>query len=568
MFRFLGGGYYNTCQFSQILHSFESLICNPQRRRTFFFINKMSEQNSEYENTHDLFAVRKTKLEKMRAGGFDPFRAEWTPTHTSKSAIDSFDHSIAEGENTEHEVSIAGRILVYRLMGKASFLKIQDRDGIVQLYVARDALPEGVYNEDFKKNLDVGDIIGARGKLFKTKTGEVTVRVVEYRMLSKCLRPLPEKWHGLNDNEQIYRQRYLDLIVNKDSRNRFFLRSKIVREVRQFLWERDFTEVETPTLSGIAGGAAARPFITYSNDLECNFYLRIALELYLKRMLVGGFDRVFEMGRVFRNEGSDRRHNPEFTMLEVYQAYSDYRGMMELIRSLITRICKNILGTTSIPRADGGVIELGGQWREETYSNLVKNAIGDQNWFNYSRDEKMEIYQKFIKDNNLKIVVDTKLVDHEITDDVYGKLVEPTLIQPTFVTEVPRELCPLAKLNKNDPRVLDVFELCINGQEIAPAYSEQNDPFIQRAMFEAQVGEEKQNLDEDFLTALEYGMPPAGGMGVGIDRLVILLTGAENIRDTILFPSLRPDLGSAAQVESKAEKSDEKGEVKKQETEK
>lgn len=505
----------------------------------------MNETNSAADNSHDLYAVRKGKLDRMRAGGFDPFRAEWKQTHTSKEAVESFDPNTPEGENSQHEVSVAGRILVYRLMGKASFLKILDRDGIIQLYVSRDALPEGVYNDDFKKNIDIGDIIGARGKLFKTKTGEITVRVSEYKMLSKSLRPLPEKWHGLTDDEQRYRQRYLDLIVNQDSRKRFFLRSRIVRQIREFLWERGFVEVETPCLNAIAGGAAARPFITHFNALDCTFYLRIALELYLKRMLVGGFDRVFEMSRVFRNEGLDRKHNPEFTMLEVYQAYSDYRSMMEMIRSMILSICKNILGTTTIERADGGTIELGGEWREVTYSELVKQAIGHEHWFEYSRDEKMRVYEKFISDNSLKISVDPKLEDHEITDDVYGKLVEPNLIQPTFVTQIPRQLCPLAKLNKDNPNVLDVFELCINGQEIAPAYSEQNDPFIQREMFEAQVGEEKQNLDEDFLTALEYGMPPAGGMGVGIDRLVILLTGAANIRDTILFPSLKPDTGRA-----------------------
>ena len=512
----------------------------------FFSDSKMSGQDTQTDNSHDLFAVRKAKLDKMRASGFDPFRAHWNQTHTSKTAIESFDPSTPEGENSEHEVSVAGRITVYRLMGKASFLKILDRDGIIQLYVSRDALPEGVYNDDFKKNLDIGDIIGARGKLFKTKTGEITVRVSEYKMLSKSMRPLPEKWHGLTDDEQRYRQRYLDLIVNADSRRRFFMRSRIVREIREFLWEREFVEVETPCLNSVAGGAAARPFTTHFNALDCTFYLRIALELYLKRMLVGGFERVFEMSRVFRNEGLDRKHNPEFTMLEVYQAYSDYRGMMELIRSMILRLCERVIGTTSIPRADGGVIELGGQWREAKYSDLVVEAIGDGDWFSRSRDDKMRIYEKFIADNGLKIKVDPNLEDHEITDDVYGKLVEPNLIQPTFVTQIPRQLCPLAKLNSDNPDVLDVFELCINGQEIAPAYSEQNDPFIQREMFEAQVGAEKQNLDEDFLTALEYGMPPAGGMGVGIDRLVILLTGAANIRDTILFPSLRPDLGSGS----------------------
>ncbi len=496
----------------------------------------MSQENTKIEdNSHDLWAVRKAKLDNMRASGFDPYRENWNQTHTSKTAIESYDPSTPEGENSQREVSVAGRVIIFRLMGKASFLKILDRDGIIQLYVSRDGLPEGVYNNDFKKNLDVGDIIGARGKLFKTKTGEITVRVSEYKMLSKSMRPLPEKFHGLTDSEQIYRQRYLDLIMNGDSRKRFKMRSAIIREIRQFLWERDFTEVETPVLHGVAGGAAARPFVTHFNALDCQFYLRIALELYLKRMLIGGFDRVFEMGRVFRNEGLDRKHNPEFTMLEVYQAYTDHFGMMELVKSLIGRLCKNVLGTTSIPRADGGTIELGGEWRQVDYKDLIIEATGDKDWFSRTKQEKLQACQK------LGIQVDPSLDDYEVTENVYGKLVEPSLIQPTFVMHIPKQLCPLAKLNKKDPSVLDVFELCINGQEIAPAYSEQNDPFIQREMFEAQVGEEKQNLDEDFLVAMEHGMPPAGGMGIGIDRLVILLTSAANIRDTILFPSLRPE---------------------------
>ncbi len=495
----------------------------------------MSENTPNIQDiSHDLFAVRKAKLDSMRAKGFDPFRANWRQTHTSKTAIESYDDSIPEGENSAEEVSVAGRVLVYRLMGKASFLKILDRDGIIQLYVSRDALPEGVYNDDFKKNLDIGDIIGARGKLFKTKTGEITVRVVEYKMLAKALRPLPEKWHGLSDSEQIYRQRYLDLIINPESRERFKLRSAIIREIREFLWERQFTEVETPVLHNIAGGAAARPFITHMNALDCDFYLRIALELYLKRMLVGGFDRVFELSRVFRNEGLDRRHNPEFTMLELYQAYSDHEGMMELIRTMILRICDKVLGKRKIARADGGEIDLDGEWRKVDYNQLVIEATQDPQWFSKSREEKLKACEK------LGLELEPDAQDFEITNEVYSKLVECNLVQPTFVLHIPRELCPLAKLNRQDPKVLDVFELCINGQEIAPAYSEQNDPLIQREMFEAQVGEDIQNLDEDFLTALEYGMPPAGGMGVGIDRLIILLTGAANIRDTILFPSLRP----------------------------
>lgn len=510
-----------------------AFICKSGR-----FRKKMSEENNTtVDNSHDLFAVRMSKLESMRAKGFDPFRANWNQSHTSKSAIALYDDGLEEGAEGA-EVSLAGRVLVFRLMGKASFLKILDSDGVIQLYVSRDNLPEGVYNDDFKKNVDLGDIIGVRGNLFKTKTGEITVRVKDFKMLSKALRPLPEKWHGLTDSEQIYRQRYLDLIVNAPSRERFLLRSKIVKEIREFLWERGFVEVETPMMGAVAGGAAARPFITHFNALDCDFYLRIALELYLKRMLVGGFDRVFEMGRVFRNEGLDRKHNPEFTMLELYQAYSDFRGMMELIKTLIQRICKNVIGSTSIPRADGGTIELGGEWREVSYKTLIIDATGDADWFSRSREEKLAACDKF------EIQVDPSLDDFEITNNVYEKMVEPTLIQPTFVTHIPRELCPLAKLNQEDPSVLDVFELCINGQEIAPAYSEQNDPIVQRKMFEDQVGEEKQKMDEDFLVALEHGMPPAGGMGVGIDRLVILLTGAANIRDTILFPSLRPDQSS------------------------
>ena len=322
------------------------------------------EINTKEDNSHDLFAVRKGKLDAMRALGYDPFRQNWKQTHTSKEAVESFDESTPEGENSEHEVSVAGRVMVFRLMGKASFVKIKDRDGVIQLYFARDGLPEGVYNDWFKKFLDIGDIIGAKGKLFKTKTGEITVRVNDFKILAKSLRPLPEKWHGLTDSEQIYRQRYLDLIVNDDSRRRFMLRTRIQRQIRKFFWSRGFVEVETPVLHNVAGGAAARPFVTHMNALDRDFYLRIALELYLKRMLVGGFDKVFEMGRVFRNEGLDRRHNPEFTMLEVYQAYSDHIGMMELIRSLISSICENVLGTTVINRADGGTIDLGGEWRK------------------------------------------------------------------------------------------------------------------------------------------------------------------------------------------------------------
>jgi lysyl-tRNA synthetase class 2 len=478
-------------------------------------------------NTSDIFAVRKMKLAQMRDRGIDPFRQNCPQTYTSAQIIDAY------ADDSNQSFSVAGRIVVYRDMGKATFIKLLDRDGKIQIYVSQNDVGEDFYAE-FKK-FDIGDIIGVSGPLFKTKTEEITVRAQTITLVSKSLRPLPEKWHGLTNDDQIYRQRYLDLIVNQESRDRALKRTQIIREIRRFLWNREYTEVETPMLHHIAGGAAAKPFTTHMNALDHDFFLRIALELYLKRMLVAGFDRVFEIGRVFRNEGLSRKHNPEFTMIELYQAYTDHFGMMELVQSLILHLAVTVLGTTTITRYDGAKIELGGEWPKLNYSDLVVEALADPSWFAKSREEKLQVCQQ------RSIEVDPHAEDFEITNAVYSKLVEPNLLNPTFVLHLPKELCPLAKLNQNNPKLLDVFELCINGQEIAPAYSEQNDPFIQRQMFEAQIGEDIQNLDNDFLLALEYGMPPAGGMGIGIDRLVVLLTGAESIRDVILFPSLRPE---------------------------
>ena len=491
----------------------------------------MTDKPANQDNSHDLYAVRLQKLENLCKEGRNPFQANCVQTHTSGEAVKLYKEDVADEEQAE--VSVAGRITVFRVMGKASFIKIQDSEGPIQCYVTRDELPEGEYNTYFKK-LDLGDIIGVTGKLFKTKTGEITVRAASYTLVTKALRPLPEKWAGLTDDDKIYRQRYLDLIVNQDSRQRFRHRAKIIQEMRKYLWDRNFTEVETPMLQSVAGGAAARPFITHSNALDCQFYMRIALELYLKRMLVAGEDRVFEIGRVFRNEGLSRRHNPEFTMLELYQAYTDFRGMMELTQGLIQHVAKTVIGSLEIARPDGTTINLDGDWRVAKYKDLIIEATGDAEWFSHSRDEKLA------KARAMSIEVDGELEDYEITNNVFEKLIEPTLIQPTFVTHIPKELCPLAKITVDDDSTIDVFELCINGQEIAPAYSEQNDPIIQRKMFAEQVGEEVQDMDTDFLNALEHGMPPAGGMGLGIDRLIILLTGAESIRDTILFPSLKP----------------------------
>jgi lysyl-tRNA synthetase, class II len=483
--------------------------------------------------SHDQHAVRRQKLAEMRAAGFDPFRANVAPTHFSADALQLH----VEGEDNKVTVAVAGRLVVIRDMGKSQFVKILDQQGQIQLYVKKDVVGDEAYAA-FKK-LDLGDILGAKGTLFKTKTGEVTVRVESYTLVAKALRPLPEKWHGLADPEQVYRQRYLDLIVNEESRKRLMLRSRIVSHLRRFLEDQKFIEVETPVLQNIAGGAAARPFTTHHNTLGVDFVLRISLELYLKRMLVAGYDRVFEIGRNFRNEGVSRRHNPEFTMLEVYQAYSDYRGMMTLIKDLLTTLCLDVLGTSEIKHAASGqMINFGGPWREVKYKDLIRTETGDPEWFNRSKAEKIAGAEK------LGLGVAPQWEEFEITNEIFSKKIEPTLIQPTFVTHLPKELCPLAKITPDDPTTLDVFELCIGGMEIAPAYSEQNDPDVQRAMFEAQAGGEKQNIDQDFLLALEHGMPPAGGMGVGIDRLCILLTGAESIRDVILFPQLRPGSGA------------------------
>ena len=480
--------------------------------------------------THDQHAVRRQKLAELRAAGADPFRANIATTHFSNDAKALY----VDGQDYAVNVTVAGRLVTFRVQGGSSFVKIQDQQGQIQLYFRRDVLGEERYGV-FKKLLDLGDIIGVTGALFKTKTGEVTVRVDSFTLVSKALRPLPEKWHGLSDPEQVYRQRYLDVIVNQESRARLMLRSRIVSHIRRFLEDRKFIEVETPVLEGTAGGAAARPFVTHHNALNVDFFLRIATELRLKRMLVGGFDRVFEIGRIFRNEGVSRRHNPEFTMLEVYEAYSDYRGMMALIRDMLTTLCRDVLGTTKIKHAASGQeIDFAGEWREVRYKDLIKEATGDAEWFSRSKAEKIAGAEK------LGLGVNPAWEEFEITNEIFSKKIEPTLIQPTFVTHLPKELCPLAKLNAEDPSVLDVFELTIGGMEVAPAYSEQNDPDVQREMFEKQAGEEKQNIDQDFLLALEHGMPPAGGMGVGIDRLCILLTGAESIRDVILFPQLRP----------------------------
>ena len=374
--------------------------------------------------------------------------------------------------------------------------------------------------------------------MFTTRTGEISVKLTWFVVLGKALRPPPAKWHGLEDTEIRYRQRYLDLMSSDEVKRVFLKRSEIIREIRNFLHARGYLEVETPMMQAIPGGAAAQPFVTHHKALGCNFYLRIALELYLKRLLVGGMDRVFEIGRNFRNEGLSRKHNPEFTMLEAYQAYGDYETMMELVQSMICHVAKKVLGTLVVEHKDeqGKVtrtIDLTPPWRQVKYKDIVKERAATD-WFQITPTERRE---RAIK---LGAEIDSEYEDFEVTQAVFEKLIEPTLINPTFVTHAPKELIPLAKLSPGDAATVEVFECCINGQEIAPAYTEQNDPIEQRERLEHQAGGEQQKLDEDFLVALEHGMPPAGGMGMGIDRLCMTLLGQESIRDVILFPQLKP----------------------------
>ena len=480
------------------------------------------------EETNSLIEQRKSKLAALKAKGIDPFKNKFTPGETCKHARENY----TEGR----EVSIAGRVTAHRDMGKSMFIDVRDQSGRLQAYAQKNVLGDEQF--DIFRHLDLGDFIGAKGTMFTTKTGEISVKLSSFVILAKALRPPPEKWHGLADTEIRYRQRYLDLVANPDVKDVFLKRSQIVREIRNFLNERGYVEVETPMMQAIPGGAAAQPFKTHHNALGCDFFMRIAIELYLKRLLVGGIDKVYEIGRNFRNEGLSRKHNPEFTMLEAYQAYGDYESMMELVQSMICHVAQKVLGTLVIEHkdAEGKVtkkIDLTPPWRRIKYKDIVRERAGSD-WFEVSPQERRERAVK------LGAEIGKEYEDFEVTQGVFEKLIEPNLINPTFVTHAPKELIPLAKLSPDDPSAVEVFECCINGQEIAPAYSEQNDPIEQRERLEHQAGGEQQKLDEDFLVALEHGMPPAGGMGMGIDRLCMMLLGQESIRDVILFPQLKP----------------------------
>jgi len=591
------------------------------------------------EDTNALIEQRRAKLASLREHGIDPFANKFTPTEGCVPAKENY----VEGR----AVALAGRLTALREMGKSLFFDIKDQTGRIQVYVQKQAVGDG--NFKILQHLDLGDFVGVKGTLFTTKMGEKSVKLESFSILGKALRPPPAKWYGLEDTETRYRQRYLDLIANDDVKDVFLKRSAIVHEIRQFFHARGYVEVETPAMQGIPGGAAAAPFKTFHNALGCEFYLRIALELFHKRLLVGGIDKLFEIGKNFRNEGLSRRHNPEFTMLEAYQAFGDYETMMETVEAVIKHVAQRVLGTLVVPRKQSGTIAgaidkviaaLDGfcadgnqvqeiqqtrtqllelknavgtkpdkevaeeafkailqpvagsieahelpktlaetseiirntpwirefiravgrpaaelklaamnsaidlsKWKRAKYKDLVRKMVDGKtngkvaDWFALSPEERRRVA---IEDLQMEGDIAKGYEDFEVTGAVFEKLIEPTLIQPTFVTHLPKELVPLAKLSPDDPTTVEVFECCINGQEIAPGYTEQNDPIAQRNTLEHQAGGEQQKLDEDFLVALEHGMPPAGGIGIGIDRLCMMLLGQESIRDVILFPQLKP----------------------------
>jgi lysyl-tRNA synthetase class 2 len=481
------------------------------------------------EEENELIALRLKKLDALRAKGVEPFSSGFEVSGSIAEVRDRFE----EGKT----LRAAGRITAHRDMGKSHFLDLRDATGRIQIYIhANEVGPELV---DLFRLLDIGDLIGVEGTCFVTKSGEPTLKVRTFTLLAKALRPLPEKWHGLQDIEARYRQRYLDLLTNERSRVIFEKRIAILRETRRFLEKRGFLEVETPILQTIAGGAAAEPFTTHHKALGLDLYLRIALELYLKRLLVGGFNKVFEISRNFRNEGISRKHNPEFTMLEAYWAYADFEKMANLVEELICHLAEKISGSLAIEHRDNDekvvrTINLQRPWRRTRYHDVVREVAG-KDWFELSSEHRRDRAT-----NEFKLDILPQLADFEVTQHVFEKLVEEKTIDPLFVTHCPKELVPLAKQNAADNSLVDVFELIINGAEIAPGYSELNDPVVQRQRLLEQAGEEKQKIDEEFLLALEHGMPPAGGIGVGMDRLTMLLTGADSIRDVILFPLLRP----------------------------
>ncbi len=489
------------------------------------------------EELNDQIMVRREKMNAMRERGLDPFGKRFDRSHTTNELIQQYgglEKDALEAENIS--VSLAGRIMTKRGKGKAGFAHIQDLSGQIQIYVRQDAVGEEQY--EIFDSVDLGDIIGVAGTLFKTQVGELSVKVENFVFLTKALRPLPDKFHGLKDVEQRYRQRYLDLIMSQESKETFITRSKIIQSMRRYLNDQGYLEVETPMMHAIAGGASARPFITHHNALDMQLYMRIAIELHLKRLIVGGLEKVYEIGRVFRNEGVSTRHNPEFTMIELYEAYADYRDIMNLTENLIAHIAQEVTGKTTIQYGEYEV-DLKPEWNRLHMVDAIKEYTGADFW----KEMSVEEARALAKEHGVEIN-DNMLYGH-IVNEFFEQKVEEKLIQPTFIYGHPVEISPLAKKNDEDPRFTDRFELFIVAREHANAFTELNDPIDQRERFEAQLKEREQGndeahmMDDDFVEALEYGLPPTGGLGIGIDRLVMLLTNSPSIRDVLLFPLMR-----------------------------
>ena len=493
----------------------------------------MNENNeNEILDENHLIKIRKEKLEELKKQGKNPFEIrKYNRTHTSKDVKDNY----AELEGKD--VSVAGRIMAKRIMGKASFCHIQDMQGRIQSYVSINDLGEEAYNEF--KTYDIGDIIGITGFVFKTRTEEISIHAKKVVLLTKSLRPLPEKFHGLKDTELRYRQRYVDLIMNPEVKETFLIRSQIIKEIKNVLDNKGYLEVDTPILNTVAGGAAARPFITHHNTLDMDMYLRIANELYLKRLIVGGFDKVYELGRMFRNEGISIKHNPEFTNIELYSAYEDYNDMMDITEEIISTVAQKVLGTTKITY-QGTPIDLTPKWKRIPMIEAIKNVTGvDFNTIS-TDEEAADALRK------MGVPIEGTISRGEAINLAFEEKVEETLIQPTFIYDYPVEVSPLTKRKPSDPRLVERFELFIGGREYGNAYSELNDPidqyerFLDQAKQKAAGNEEANDMDDDFIQALEYGMPPTGGLGIGVDRLIMLLTDSASIRDILLFPTMKP----------------------------
>jgi lysyl-tRNA synthetase class 2 len=497
----------------------------------------MSHDELNQEELTDQLKVRREKLHTLKEKGLDPFGKRFERSHQTADILASYnDFDKEELEEKAVSVTIAGRIMTKRGKGKAGFAHIQDLSGQIQIYVRKDAIGEDAY--EIFNTADLGDIIGVTGVVFKTQVGELSIKVKTFELLTKSLRPLPDKFHGLKDIEQRYRQRYVDLIMSPESKKTFITRSKIIQAMRRYLDDQGYLEVETPTMHAIPGGASARPFITHHNALDMPLYMRIAIELHLKRLIVGGLEKVYEIGRVFRNEGVSTRHNPEFTMIELYEAYADYQDIMSLTENVIAHIAKEVLGTTTVQYGDYEV-NLAPEWTRLHMVDAIKEYTGADFW----KEMSIEEARNLAKEHNVEI--NDHMQYGHIVNEFFEQKVEEKLIQPTFIYGHPVEISPLAKKNDDDPRFTDRFELFIVAREHANAFTELNDPIDQKERFEAQLKEREQGndeahmMDDDFIEALEYGMPPTGGLGIGIDRLVMLLTNSPSIRDVLLFPQMR-----------------------------